>query len=86
MLNILMKSDEVFNLISKKNINDIYIYFYNPFNVKIVEKIISKFKIKEKLHIFLVDLVMMILIIFIKKNYKSKNYFLNTLNYFIYEG
>ena len=38
------ESDEVFNLISKKNINDIYIYFYNPFNVKIVENIISKFK------------------------------------------
>ena len=29
-------------------------YFYNPFNVKIVENIISKFKSKKKLHIFLV--------------------------------
>ena len=81
------ESDEVFNLISKKNINDIYIYFYNPFNIKIVEKIISKFKSKKKFHIFLVGFNNDdINYIYKKENYKSKKYFLNTLNYLIYEG
>ena len=79
------ENEEVFNLISKKNINDIYIYFYNPFNIKIVEKIISKFKSK-KFHIFLVGFSTDDINYIYKKEIINQKYFLNTLNYLIYEG
>ena len=48
------KYNKVFNLINTKKINQIYIFFYNPFHLDMVIKIINIFKKYKSVKIFLV--------------------------------
>ena len=46
-------NDYIFDFIKYQKIEDIYLYFYNPFSIKIVIKILDKFKRFDKFHMFL---------------------------------
>ena len=45
-------SDDIFNFIEQNEINEIYLYFYNPFNIDIVINIINIFKKFNKFHFY----------------------------------
>ena len=45
-------NDAIFDFIEQNKINEIYLYFYNPFNINIVIKIINVFKKFNKFHFY----------------------------------
>ena len=79
-------NDYIFDFIKYQKIEDIYLYFYNPFSIKIVIKILDKFKRFDKFHMFLLGLYPEDL-----KEIKTEeikeiyNYFSKTLTIFKYE-
>jgi hypothetical protein len=45
-------NDDIFNFIDQNEINEIYLYFYNPFNINMVINIINIFKKFNKFHFY----------------------------------